>query len=149
MTIGGDFTEALINGEPNARSTTLAVFTVAENFIAVTRPLSDGHGNNPGSHGPEEGGSSRWAWGEVREQCWLAGPIMGMYLLQYIMAMSGTVFVGHLGPFPLAAVTLANSFTAMTGFSVLVENRHRPLPNLSCEMESAAMARLTPNRVSL
>lgn len=120
MTIGEDFAEPLINGEINPPTVTSSVFTVAENYIAVTRPLSEGHGNNPVSHDPEEKGTSRWLWGEIREQCWLAGPIMGMYMLQYVMAMAGIVFIGHLGSFPLAVVSLANSFCGITGFTFLL-----------------------------
>jgi hypothetical protein len=120
MTIGEDFAEPLINGEINPPTVTSSVFTVAENYIAVTRPLSEGHGNNPVSHDPEEKGTSRWLWGEIREQCWLAGPIMGMYMLQYVMAIAGIIFIGHLGSFPLAVVSLANSFCGITGFTFLV-----------------------------
>ncbi|KAG0580689.1 hypothetical protein KC19_4G191800 [Ceratodon purpureus] len=119
MAMGEEFAEPLINGEINPPTVTSSVFTVAENYIAVTRPLSDGHGNNPVSHDPEEKGTSRWVWAEVREQCWLAGPIMGMYLLQYVMAIAGVVFIGHLGSFPLAAASLTNSFCGITGFTFL------------------------------
>lgn len=122
MAVEDDFVEPLINGEINPPSVTTSVFTVAENFLAVTRPLSDGHGNNPVSHDPEEKGTPRWVWGEVREQCWLAGPIMAMYLLQYVMALAGIVFIGHLGSFPLAAVSLSNSFCGITGFNFLVKS---------------------------
>lgn len=119
MTTGEEFAEPLINGEINPPSITSTVFTVAENYIAVPHPLSDGHASNPVSHDPEEKGTSRWIWAEVREQCWLAGPIMGMYMLQYVMALSGIIFLGHLGSFPLAAVTLSNSFCGITGFTLL------------------------------
>ncbi|KAG0592969.1 hypothetical protein KC19_1G294200 [Ceratodon purpureus] len=120
MTIGEGFTEPLINAEVNPLSMTPSVFTVAENNVAVTRPLSDGHAENPVSHDPEEKGISRWVWAEVREQCWLAGPIMCMYMMQYITNIACTVFMGHLGAFYLAAHTLANCFCSMSGFTVLV-----------------------------
>lgn len=116
-TTGSEFTEPLINGEINPPTITTTVFTVAENYIAVTRPLPNNHASNPVSNSKE--GTTRWVWAEVREQCWLAGPIMAMYMLQYVMALAGIIYIGHLGSFPLAAVTLTNSFCGITGFTVL------------------------------
>lgn len=119
MTIVEDLKEPLITGELSPLTIPSSVFPVAENFIAVTE-LSNGQANNPVSHDPEEIDSSRWVWGEIREQCWLAGPIVAMYLLQYVMNLAGTVFVGHLGSLPLAAYALASAFTNITGFHVLI-----------------------------
>lgn len=126
MTIGEvDFTEPLINAELTPPMIASSLFTAAEHYVASIKPLSNGHGDNPVSHDPEAkvgttASSQRWVWGEVREQCWLAGPIMAMYLLQYIISVAGTIFVGHLGSLPLAAFSLANAFTSITGFTLLV-----------------------------
>lgn len=120
MTIGEDFTEPLINGEINSSVITSSVFVVTENHIAVTRPLCDGHGNNPIANDPSKIGFSKWVWGEVREQCWLSGPIVAMYFMQFLMSIVGVMYIGHLGALPLAAVSLANSFGGITGFTVLV-----------------------------
>jgi MATE family multidrug resistance protein len=117
MALGEEFAEPLINGEVTPPPLTSAVFTVAENYIAVTRPLPNNHDTNPISS--TENTSSRWIWAEVREQCWLAFPIMGMYMLQYIMVLAGVIFLGHLGSFPLAAVSLSSSFCGITGYTVL------------------------------
>lgn len=78
-----------------------------------------GHGLSKSKH--DEKGSWEWVWAEVRVQLWLAGPIMGMYMMQYIMSLANVVFVGHLGSLPLAAFTLANAFSSMTGYTVLVQ----------------------------
>nr|XP_024390353.1 protein DETOXIFICATION 16-like isoform X3 [Physcomitrium patens] len=119
MTIGEDFMEPLKNGDVYPPSITPTVFTVVDNYSSVIRTLSDGLGNNPVGHDVEAKGMSKWVWGEVREQLWLAGPIMVMYAMQYIMTMGGVVFVGHLGAFSLAAMTLANSFCGITGYTIL------------------------------
>ena len=103
-----DFTEPLINGEQRLASASALV--IPEAYTAV----------NPEGHDPCGTGVKRWAWGEIREQCWLSAPIMAMYMLQHMVGLSGSLFVGHLGAFPLAAVSLANSFSNMSGYYVLV-----------------------------
>jgi Na+-driven multidrug efflux pump len=68
----------------------------------------------------EEKSTARRVWGEVREQCCLAGPIMIMYLLDCGIDTVSTVFVGHLGPFALAAFTLGTVFATMVCYTVQV-----------------------------
>ena len=104
-----DFTEPLINGEQRRLASDSAL-VIPEAYAAV----------NPEGHDPRGTGVKRWAWGEIREQCWLSAPIMAMYMLQHMVWLSGNLFVGHLGAFPLAAVSLANSFSCITGYYVLV-----------------------------
>ena len=116
MTIGENLVEPLVNADVNAPP----VLTLAGSFMAVPRPLS--HDWSSVCRDAElEKSTARRVWGEVREQCGLAGPIMIMYLLDYGNGITNTVFVGHLGPFALAVFTLGNTFTAMAGFTAQVE----------------------------
>jgi hypothetical protein len=57
---------------------------------------------------------------EVKKQLWLAGPLVAGALLRYVIQMISVMFVGHLGELPLAGASMANSFTTVTGFSLLV-----------------------------
>jgi hypothetical protein len=119
MTMGEEFSEPLINAELGPPPISSSIVVHAESYGAVNRPLSDGHGSNPMGHEPERD-PSRWLWTEIQEQCWLSLPIMAMYGLQFVLAISGITFVGHLGAFALSAVSLANSFVGITGSAVLV-----------------------------
>ncbi|BAF19602.2 Os06g0494700 [Oryza sativa Japonica Group] len=56
---------------------------------------------------------------EVKKQLWLAGPLVAGALLRYVIQMISVMFVGHLGELPLAGASMANSFTTVTGFSLL------------------------------
>lgn len=116
MTIGENLMEPLVNADVNAPP----VLTLAGSFMAVPRPLSH-DGNSVCRDAELEKSTARRVWGEVREQCGLAGPIMIMYLLDYGNGITNTVFAGHLGPFALAVFTLGNAFTAMAGFTAQVE----------------------------
>uniref|UniRef100_A0A0E0G6P2 Protein DETOXIFICATION n=1 Tax=Oryza nivara TaxID=4536 RepID=A0A0E0G6P2_ORYNI len=57
---------------------------------------------------------------EVKKQLWLAGPLVAGALLRYVIQMISVMFVGHLGELPLAGASMANSFTTVTGFSLLL-----------------------------
>lgn len=57
---------------------------------------------------------------EAKRQVWLAGPLIGVSLLQYSLQVIAIMFVGHLGNLPLSGASLASSFANVTGFSVLV-----------------------------
>ena len=59
---------------------------------------------------------------EVKRQLRLAGPLIAGSLLQNLIQMVSVMFVGHLGELPLAGASLASSFTAVTGFSLLVRS---------------------------
>nr|CAB3470478.1 unnamed protein product [Digitaria exilis] len=56
---------------------------------------------------------------EVKKQLWLAGPLIAGALLQNVIQMVSVMYVGHLGELPLAGASMANSFTSVTGLSVL------------------------------
>jgi MATE family multidrug resistance protein len=57
---------------------------------------------------------------EVKRQLCLAGPLIAGSLLQNLIPMISVMLVGHLGELPLAGASLANSFAAVTGFSLMV-----------------------------
>ncbi|KAF7101767.1 hypothetical protein CFC21_103010 [Triticum aestivum] len=75
----------------------------------------------PSSSACEEiGGDESLAVGdEVKRQLWLAGPLIVRGLMQNLIQMISVMFVGHLGELPLAGASMASSFAAVTGFSVL------------------------------
>eukprot|EP00253_Pinus_taeda_P010400 PITA_10400 len=59
-------------------------------------------------------------WEEVKKLCWVAGPMIGVNLLQYCLSMISVMFVGHLGELALSSAAIATSFAVVTGFSVLM-----------------------------
>ncbi|XP_051216685.1 protein DETOXIFICATION 16 [Lolium perenne] len=56
---------------------------------------------------------------EVKKQMYLAGPLIVGSLLQNIIQMISVMFVGHLGELSLSSASIATSFAAVTGFSLL------------------------------
>lgn len=59
-------------------------------------------------------------WQEVRRQCWLAGPMVCVNLLQYSITVVSVAFVGHLGELELASASIASSLAGVLGYYVLV-----------------------------
>ncbi|XP_015067531.1 protein DETOXIFICATION 16-like [Solanum pennellii] len=57
---------------------------------------------------------------EVKRQVWLAGPLVSVNLLQFSLQLIAIMFVGHLGELPLSGASMANSFTSVTGISLLM-----------------------------
>lgn len=57
---------------------------------------------------------------EVKKQVWLAGPLVSVNLLLFALQLIAIMFVGHLGKLPLSGASMANSFTSVTGISLLV-----------------------------
>lgn len=49
---------------------------------------------------------------EVVRQCWIAGPMIGVNLLQYSITVLSVMFVGHLGAIELASASIATSLAA-------------------------------------
>ncbi|VAI73437.1 unnamed protein product [Triticum turgidum subsp. durum] len=77
---------------------------------------------------------------EVKRQLWLAGPLIAGCLMQNLIQMISVMFVGHLGELPLAGASMASSFAAVTGFSLLVRTIpcgycHRLIPRLRKHMQ--------------
>lgn len=59
-------------------------------------------------------------FGEARKQLYLAGPLIAVTILQYLLQVISLMFVGHLGKLPLSSASLATSFASVTGFYVLL-----------------------------
>ncbi|XP_057868201.2 protein DETOXIFICATION 16 [Cryptomeria japonica] len=59
-------------------------------------------------------------WEEVKKQCWLAGPMVSVSLLQYSLQVISVMVVGHLGELALSSASIATSFASVTGFTVLM-----------------------------
>lgn len=78
--------------------------------------LVDESRNNGGRYSKEE------IVEEVKRQVWLAGPLVSVSLLQFALQLIAIMFVGHLGELPLSGASMANSFTSVTGISLLVSN---------------------------
>lgn len=57
---------------------------------------------------------------ELKRQLWLAVPLTSVGILQYILQTISIMFVGHLGTLPLSGASMATSFAAVTGFTLLV-----------------------------
>lgn len=57
---------------------------------------------------------------EGKKQLYLAGPLVAVSFLQYSLQVISTMFVGHLGELSLSSASLATSFAAVSGFSLLV-----------------------------
>ncbi|XP_024374051.1 protein DETOXIFICATION 16 isoform X2 [Physcomitrium patens] len=57
---------------------------------------------------------------EVVRQCWIAGPMICVNLLQYSITVLSVMFVGHLGELELASASIANSVAGVMGYYVLL-----------------------------
>lgn len=68
-------------------------------------------------------------WQELRRQCWLAGPMVIVNLLQYSTTIVSVAFVGHLGELELASASIANSLAGVLGYYVLVNSLTCFLPD--------------------
>ncbi|CAN0911188.1 Protein DETOXIFICATION 17 [Linum grandiflorum] len=60
---------------------------------------------------------------EVKKQLWLAGPLVSVNLLTYMLQVVSVMFVGHLGELQLAGASLATSFASVTSITLLVRPR--------------------------
>lgn len=57
---------------------------------------------------------------EVKHQLRLAVPLITVNILLYCLQVISLMFVGHLGELQLSGASVATSFAAVSGFSVLV-----------------------------
>ncbi|KAH7425298.1 hypothetical protein KP509_11G048600 [Ceratopteris richardii] len=60
------------------------------------------------------------SWKEVKTQCYLAGPLIVGNLLSFCLQMVSISFVGRFGELELSGASIANSFSVVTGFSVVL-----------------------------
>ncbi|XP_059072596.1 protein DETOXIFICATION 16 isoform X1 [Cryptomeria japonica] len=59
-------------------------------------------------------------WEEVKKQCWIAGPMASVNLLQISLRLISVMMVGHLGELALSGASIASSFAGVSGFSLLM-----------------------------
>ncbi|XP_020683684.1 protein DETOXIFICATION 14-like [Dendrobium catenatum] len=57
---------------------------------------------------------------EARRLGYLAGPMVGVSLSQYMIQVTSSMIVGHLGDLALSSSAIATSLSGVTGFSLLV-----------------------------
>lgn len=57
---------------------------------------------------------------EIKRVASIAGPMVLVSVLQYLLSVVSTMMVGHLGHLTLSSVAIATSLTNVTGFSLLV-----------------------------
>ncbi|KAK9678659.1 hypothetical protein RND81_11G225700 [Saponaria officinalis] len=57
---------------------------------------------------------------EAKKQLLLAGPLIAVSILQFLIQVISIMFVGHLGQLPLSSASLGTSFASVTGFYVLL-----------------------------
>ncbi|KAJ8752357.1 hypothetical protein K2173_003993 [Erythroxylum novogranatense] len=88
-------------------------------LIGVTCDGADDElGNRQRNH--ESGISKLEIVDELKQQLWLAGPLIAASLLQFCLQMISVMFVGHLGELSLSGASMATSFATVTGFSLML-----------------------------
>ncbi|XP_044512213.1 protein DETOXIFICATION 9-like isoform X4 [Mangifera indica] len=65
--------------------------------------------------------SSRWmvSMKELKRVSFIAAPMVAVTVLQYLLQVVAVIMVGHVDELALAGVSIATSFTSVTGFSFL------------------------------
>lgn len=61
----------------------------------------------------------QWIWSEIRKQLSIAGPMVCVALLQYLVIVVSVMFVGHTGELELAAASIAASFAGVSGTTLI------------------------------
>jgi len=64
---------------------------------------------------------------EVKKQLWLSGPLISVALLNFSINLISVMFVGHLGELSLSGASMATSFAAISGFTLLVSSSILPI----------------------
>lgn len=59
---------------------------------------------------------------ELKMVSYVAAPMVAVTVLQYLVQVVSVMMVGHLDQLSLSGVSIATSFTSVTGFSLLVIN---------------------------
>ncbi|XP_038687660.1 protein DETOXIFICATION 16-like [Tripterygium wilfordii] len=83
--------------------------------------LSDEDGTGCNRKGGNDRGIERGLIvAELKKQVWLAGPLICVSLLQYLVQVISIMFVGHLGELSLSGASMATSFGSVTGISLMM-----------------------------
>ncbi|GLJ11088.1 hypothetical protein SUGI_0142630 [Cryptomeria japonica] len=59
-------------------------------------------------------------WVEIKKQCWIAGPMVTMSLLEHSLQVISVMVVGHLGELALSSASVATSLANVSGFTLLI-----------------------------
>lgn len=59
---------------------------------------------------------------ELKRVSFIAAPMVAVTVLQYLLQVVAVIMVGHVDELALAGVSIATSFTSVTGFSFLVNH---------------------------
>ena len=59
-------------------------------------------------------------WEEVKKLWWIAGPMIGVNLLQYSLQVISVMMVGNFGKLSLFSASISTSFAGVMGLHVLV-----------------------------
>lgn len=68
----------------------------------------------------EMGGKWRVFLKELRKVGYVAAPMVAVTVMQYLIQVVSVMMVGHVDQLSLSGVSIATSFTNVTGFSLLV-----------------------------
>ncbi|KAJ4840865.1 Protein DETOXIFICATION 7 [Turnera subulata] len=60
---------------------------------------------------------------ELKKVSYVAAPMVAVTVLQYLLQVVSVMMVGHLDELSLSGVSIASSFTSVTGFSLLVNSQ--------------------------
>ncbi|KAF3447413.1 hypothetical protein FNV43_RR12599 [Rhamnella rubrinervis] len=66
-------------------------------------------------------GTRKWSvlWKEVKKVSFIAAPMVAVTVMQYMLQFVCVMMVGHVDELSLSGVSIASSYTSVTGFSVL------------------------------
>lgn len=70
-----------------------------------------------------EGKVKKWSGleEELKKVTYMAAPMVVVSVSQFLLQVISEMMAGHLGELSLSGVAIANSFTTVTGFSLLVK----------------------------
>lgn len=57
---------------------------------------------------------------ELKKVSYMAAPMVAVMVMQYLIQVVSVMMVGHVDQLSLSGVSIATSFTSVTGFSLLV-----------------------------
>ncbi|CAN1228933.1 Protein DETOXIFICATION 15 [Linum grandiflorum] len=88
-------------------------------LLQPTKPATTTNLQTPLILEEEERFTRKEVFEEVKKQLWLAGPLVSVNLLTYMLQVVSVMFVGHLGELQLAGASLATSFASVTSITLL------------------------------
>ncbi|KAF9459120.1 MATE efflux family protein [Collybia nuda] len=68
---------------------------------------------------PDNGGTMKIFWEELRILTRYAAPVFGTHILEYSLIMASVISIGHLSTTALAAISLGSMTASVSGFSII------------------------------